>query len=123
MAAGIEGRGTMRCADGDEYAGFANFQTAEAMRDGDAMNCKILVEMGGDFRHFEQRHGFVRFVVKVQCGAVMRLVADKAVERDDGTVLRGTNVTGELRRIQGIAGQLDDVVFRGRSHARMLSLR
>ena len=43
-AAGVEGGGAMRGADGDEDAGFADFQAAETVGDGDAVDGEFLVD-------------------------------------------------------------------------------
>jgi hypothetical protein len=115
-AAGVEGGGAVRGADSDEDAGFADLEAAETMNNGDAVNFVFFVELGDDFAHFGEGHGFVGFVVEVQCGAVVGLVADEAVEGDDGAVFGGANVADQGGHVDGLAQELTDVVVEGRGH-------
>ncbi len=115
-AAGVKGGGAMVRADGDEDAGFADFETAEAMDDGDAVNSEFFVQLGRDLAHFGEGHGFVGFVVEVERGTIVGLIADETVKRDDGAVLGGADVSGEGGHVDGIADQPADVVVRGRGH-------
>ena len=113
-AAGVKGGGAMRGAGGDEDAGFADFETAEAMDNGDAVNGEFFVQFGRNFSHFGEGHGLVSFVVEVERGAIVGLIADKSVEGNDGTVFGGADVADEGGHVDGLANQLADVVVRGR---------
>jgi hypothetical protein len=108
-AAGIEGRGAMGCADGNEHAGFTDFKAAKPVNDGYAMNAVFPVELSPDFAHFCQGHGFVSLIVKVESRAIVGLVADEPVEGHDGAVFRRTHVPGQYRHFNGLAHQLVDV--------------
>jgi hypothetical protein len=115
-AASVEGRGAVGRADGDEDAGFADFEAAETMDDGDAVDFVFFVEKGGDFAHFGEGHGFVGFVVEVERGAIVGLIADEAVESDDGAVFGGADVADEHGEVNGLTLELADVVVEGRGH-------
>ncbi len=118
-AAGVKGGSAMSRADCDEDAGFADFETAEAMDDGDAVNGKFFVQLGGDFSHFSKGHGFVSFVVEIERRAIVGLIADEAVEGDDGAVFGGADFADESGQVDAVADQLADVVVRGRGHGGM----
>jgi hypothetical protein len=105
----------MRCADGDEDACFADVEAAEAMDDGDAMDWKLGVHLGGDFADLGEGHGLVGFVVEVERGATVRLVANAAVEGDDGAVFAGAHVADKRCRVNGL-GDETEVVIAKRSH-------
>jgi hypothetical protein len=105
----------MRGADGDEDAGFADLEAAEAVDDSEAMNGKFDVHLDGNFADLGEGHGFVGFVVEVERGAAVRLVADAAVEGDDGAVLAGADVADEGGRINGLVDETEDVIAK-RSH-------
>ena len=115
-AAGVKSGAAMGRADGDEHAGFADFETAEAMDDSDAVNGEFFVQQGGDFSHFGKRHRFVSLVVEIKSGAIVGLIADEAIKRDDSAVFGSADVSGEGRHVDGIADQLADVIVRGRGH-------
>jgi hypothetical protein len=115
-AAGIKSGGAVRSADGDEDAGFAHFEAAETMDDGYAVNFVFFVELGGDLAHFGEGHGFVGFVVKIKSGAIVGLIADEAVEGDDGAVFGRADVVDECGDIDRVAHELADVVVEGRGH-------
>lgn len=97
-------------ANGDEHAGFADFQAAQAMNDGNAMDAILFVEFCRDFTHFGERHGFVGFVVQVKRVAVVRLIAHEAVESGDGAILGSAHVMNQGKRIDWLANEFDDVV-------------
>jgi hypothetical protein len=116
-AAGIEGRGTMRRADGDENAGFADFEAAQTVGDGDAVDAVFLVELGADFLHLGEGHGFVGFVVEIEGRAIVRLIADETVEGNDRAVHGSAYLLGQRGHIDGLAHQLVDVIVRESGHA------
>jgi hypothetical protein len=100
-AAGIEGSSAMRCADGDEDAGFTDFEATEAMNDGEAMNGEFFVDGVANFTHFGNCHGLVSLVFKVEGTAAVGFVADKAVERDDRAVVVCADVAGNRGWVDG----------------------
>lgn len=100
-AARVEGRGPVRRADGNEDAGVPDLEAAEAVDDGDTVNGKFRVHLGGDIADLGECHGLVRFVVEVECAASVRLVADAAVEGDNGAVFSGADVADESSRVDG----------------------
>src|SRR6267143_2102309 len=108
--AGVKGGSAMSRADSDEDASFADFETAEAMDDGDAVNGEFFVQLGGDFSHFGEGHGFVRFIVEIERGAIVGLIADETVEGDDGAIFGSADEADESGHVDGIADQLADVV-------------
>ena len=118
-AAGVKGGSAMRGANGYEDTGFADFETAEAMNDGDVVNGESFVQLGGDLVHFGEGHGFVSFVVEIESGAIEGLIAHEAVKGDDGAVFGSADVADESGHVDGIADQLADVVVRGRGHGRV----
>ncbi len=109
-AAGVEGGGAMGSADGDEDAGFSNFEAAKAVRYGDAIDGEFLMNAGGDFFQLLQRHGFVRFVVEVERAATVRIVANAAVESNDGAIGISANVVDKRGGIDRVVAELDEVV-------------
>jgi len=102
----------MSGADGDEDAGFADFEAAEAMDDGHAVNGEFFVHLGRDFSHFSKGHGFVSFVVEVESRTIVGLIADETVEGDDGAVFRSSDFADEGGHVDGVADQLADVVVK-----------
>src|SRR5881275_3054199 len=117
-AAGVESSSAVRGADGNEHAGFADFEMAQPMHDGHAMNAIFFVELRSNFTHFDKGHGLIGFVVEVQRGAIVRLIADKAVEGDDSAVSRGADVLNQGTQIDRLANELEDVlVMERRGHA------
>src|SRR5271165_3384156 len=51
IAAGVEGGGTVRCADGDKHAGFANFHTPQPMHHGHPVNGVFVVKLPANLSH------------------------------------------------------------------------
>jgi hypothetical protein len=109
-AAGIEGGRAVRRADGNEDAGCADFEAAQPVGNGDAVNTIFFVKLIADFAHFGQGHGFIGFVVEVKRGAIMRLIANEAVEGDDGAIFGSAHVAGQRGHVDGLAHQLVDVI-------------
>ena len=106
----------MRGADGDKHAGFSDFEAAKAVDDGHPMDAELFVELRGDFSHFGQGHGFVGLVIEVERGAAVGLIADEAIEGDDGAVFGSAHMTDERAWVDGLANELEDVIVRGRGH-------
>jgi hypothetical protein len=52
VAAGIEGSRPVWGADRDKHAGLTNFETAETVGDGYAVNRELGVSFGGNVAHF-----------------------------------------------------------------------
>jgi hypothetical protein len=115
-AAGFEGGGTVGCADSDEDAGLANFEAAETVRDGDPIDGEFCVDVGGDFFQLRERHRFVGFVVEIERAAAVRIVANAAVEGDDGAIGIGANVADERCGIDWVEAELEEVVGGGGRH-------
>ena len=103
----------MRSGDGDEDAGFANIQVAEAVNDGEAMDSELFADELADFFHLGEGHRFVGLVLEIQRGTPMGFVADEAVEGNDCAVLAGTNVADHLRHIDGRVDQREVIVLSG----------
>jgi hypothetical protein len=107
----------MRGADGDEDAGFANFQAAEAVGDGDTVDGEFFVDLGADFVDLGEGHGFVGFVVEIERGAAVRVVANAAVEGDDRAVFGGADVANQGRGVDGLANEGEEVGVGWAGHA------
>jgi len=90
-------------------------QPAEAMNNGDAMDREFGVHLGGDFANLGEGHGLVSFVVEVESGAAVRLVADAAVEGDDGAVFASPDVTDKRCRVDGLGDETEEIIAK-RSH-------
>ena len=112
-AARVECGGAVGCADSDEDAGLADFETAEAVRYGNAVDGKVGVDVGGDFAQLRECHRFVRFVVEIERAAAVGVVADASVEGDDGAVGISSNVADERGGIDRVVAELDEVVGGG----------
>jgi hypothetical protein len=108
-ATGLEGSGTMWRADRDENACFADLQSAEAMRHGDAVYRKFLVHICSDFPHFRKGHGLISFIFEVESRAAMGLVADATVKRQYGAIAGGAHMAYESLRIDGLPHQFDAI--------------
>jgi hypothetical protein len=105
----------MRGADGDEDARFADLKAAEAVDDGDAMNWKFGVDLGGDVADFGEGHRLVGFVIEVERGAAMGFVADAAVEGDDGAIFARADMADDGGHVDGLGDETEDVIAK-RSH-------
>ena len=93
----------MRGADGYKNARFANLEPAEAVNNCGAVDGELFVKLLADFAHFSEGHRFVRFVIEIESGSIVRLVADETVECDDGAVRGSANVANKSCRIDGFA--------------------
>ena len=79
-------------------------QAAETMDDGDVADAESVAGLARELVHLSQRHLFVGFVVKVEGLAAAGVVADDAVEDDDGAVLAvlgGGDEWGGVDRARG----------------------
>ena len=114
--AGVESVCAVRSADSDKDAGFANLEAAQAVNDGDAMNAVFFVKLSGDPSHFCEGHGLVGFVLEIQRGAIVRLIADEAIEGNDGAVFRCAHMVDQRMRINRLANKLEDVVVKSGCH-------
>ncbi len=81
--------------NGDEDAGFADDEAAEAMDDGDVADAEVLDGLGAEKLHLRECHLLVGFVVEVQGAAAAGVVANDAVEDADGSV--GAGLDGRAR--------------------------
>src|SRR6267143_5400419 len=109
IAAGVEGCGPMRGTDRAEDAGVSDFEAAEAVGDGYAVNRELGVNFGGNVAHFGQGHGFVGFVVQIKSTAAVGLIAHAAIEGDDGAVRAGANVIDQRISIDDVAHKQDKI--------------
>ena len=116
VAASIEGGSAMRGADRDENTGFADFEAAEAVDHGYAIDGVGGVKVRCDFKHLGHGHGFVSFVFEIECGTAVRMIADAAVEGGYGAIAIGANLAGDFGIRDGAAGDFDAVVGMGRGH-------
>ena len=101
----------MRSTDGDEYTGFADFQSPQAVDDSNSVNGKFFVELLADFTHFLKRHGIVGLVLKIAGLAAVGFVANKTVESDDGAIEISAHMPCQGFRVDGLLHQFVDVVF------------
>ena len=101
--ASVECGGAVRGADGDEDAGFADFETSKTVDDGDAVDAIFFMKLGTDLTHFGEGHGFVSFVVEIKSKAIVGLIANESVEGDDGAVFWRANVADESGHVDGLA--------------------
>jgi len=102
----------MRCADGNEDAGFANLQAAEAVKNGDTMDGEFLVDGLANLFHFGEGHGLVGFVIEVNGLAAVGLVADEAIEGDNRAILIGPHLTDNGCHFDGRMEEGEEIVFR-----------
>src|SRR6266852_2992025 len=110
--AGLESRRAVRGADGDKHAGLADFQPAQAVSDGDAVDGEFFMDVGTDFADFRKGHGFVGFVFEIQRGPAVRMIAHAAIEGDDSAVFRGADVPDQSGRVNRLADELVKVVLK-----------
>jgi len=109
VAAGVESGGAVGGANGDVYAGFADFEAAKAMDHGDAIDGKLLMKVRGDLLNFSQSHGLVGLVLEVEGAAVLGVVADESVKDDYGAVFMGANISCQGDRVYGFVNQQSDI--------------
>ncbi len=86
------------------------------MGNGDAINSEERVKRGGDFAHFLKGHGFVGLVFEVESLAAVGLIANAAVEGDDGAVVGLADVFDESASAYGFADKEDEIVVGGKGH-------
>ena len=103
----------MRRAHGNDDAAIADFQAAETMNDGEAMDGEFFMDQVADFPHFGERHGLIGLVIKVECAAALRFVADKAIEGNNRSILIGAHVADNRSQVNGRVEQGKEVVFCG----------
>jgi len=101
----------MRGADSNEDAGFADFEAAEAVNDGDPIDGEFSVDQQANFFHLGEGHWFVSFVLQIQGASPVRLIADKAIEGHNRPILAGTDVADNRRRVDRGMTQGKEVVF------------
>ena len=85
----------------DVHAGFSNFEPAETVNHGDAMNGKVIVEVRGDLLNFGQSHGLVCVVLEVEGAAVFGMVADESVKDNNGAIFIAANIRCQSDRVYG----------------------
>src|SRR3974377_2395508 len=109
-AAGIKCGGAMGSADGDKHAGFADFESAEAVSYRNAVDIEPFVNLVADLLHLCQRHRFIRLVLQVQRPPARGLVAHEAVETYDGSILPCADVPQQGSVINGLVHQFEAIV-------------
>src|SRR5208282_2632708 len=97
-------------ADSDEDAGVADFQTAEAVHDCEAMDFKLSVHVCANFAQLCIRHWFVGFVLKIQRALAFEIVAHEPVEDYRRAILEGFEVEQYFAWLNGLAHEKDNVV-------------
>jgi hypothetical protein len=103
----------VRCADGDEHAGFADFEAAKAVNDGEAMDSELFVDGLGDFAHFRKGHRLVGFVFEIESAATVGFVPDKAVEGDNRAIVLCADIAGNRGGIDRAVKQSEPIVVNG----------
>jgi hypothetical protein len=104
-AAGVERGRSVGRTDGYEHARLSDFESPQTMRDGDMVNREFLVDLPGNFADFGQCHGFVGFVVQIERGTSMGMIANAAVEGNDSAVFGGTDMPDQGCLIDRVAHQ------------------
>ncbi len=112
-AAGVEGASAMRSTDGDEDAGFTDFEATEAMNDREAVDGEFFVDGVANFTHFGNCHGLVGFVFEIESTATVGFVADKSVERDDRAIVVCADVASNRGCVDRSAEKDEEVTFYG----------
>src|SRR5689334_20282691 len=86
------------------------------MHDSNTADGEFLVQSGGDFLHFRQRHGLIRFVFEIQSAAAARVVPHAAVESHHGSVARSPDISHHLADGNGLPDQLNQINFGAGAH-------
>ena len=81
------------------------------MSDGDKVYGKFLVNLDADFADFGDGHGFVSFIVEIECAAAVRVIADAAVKSDYGAVFGGADVANQGYVIDGLTDESVTIVL------------
>src|SRR3989442_14948038 len=74
---------------------------------------KLAMELGANLTHLGKRHGLVSLIFEKQGAAAGRVVADTAIEGDDGAVVIGADETRESHWIDRLVGDAEKVLFAG----------
>lgn len=105
----------MRSAYRNIHAGFSNFESAETVNQGDAMDGKVNVDVGGDLLNLGESHGLVCFVLEVERATIFGMVADEAVKDNNGAIFIAANIGCKSIAIYGFVNQRSDISG-GRRH-------
>jgi hypothetical protein len=111
----------VRGTNGDEDAGFADFKAAQAMDDGDTVNGEFSVDLRADFANFQESHGFVGFVIKIEGAAAMGMIANAAIEGYDCSVFVGPDMAHDRGGIDRFSDELEEIVLAWSGHRRKLT--
>lgn len=79
----------MRGTDGDEDAGLADFEAAEAVNDGEPVDGEGFAHVVANFAHFDERHRLVGFVFEIKRTFAARMIANDAFKHGNGAVFSG----------------------------------
>jgi hypothetical protein len=82
---------------------------------GEAMDGKVIVDVGGDLLNFGQSHGLVCFVLEVEGAAVFGMIADESVKDNNSAIFIAANIRCESGRVYGFVNQRSDISG-GRRH-------
>jgi hypothetical protein len=104
-AAGVEGGGAVRGGDGNDDGGFADVEAAEAMDDGEIADGVVGEGLSGEAVHLREGHFFIGLVEKMEGAAATAVVADDAIEEDDGSVFAALEEAGNGGWIDGVVGE------------------
>src|ERR1700686_3364248 len=85
--AGLKCRAAVRCADGDDYAGLADFQTPGPVHDTDVGDVELLMRLLAQALHLANRHRRVSIVNQMERAAAASPLARITVERHGGAAL------------------------------------
>ena len=108
--ASVKGGSAMSRADSDKDAGFADFEAPQPVDYGYQVDTVFFVELGADFAHFGEGHGFVGFVVEVESRAVVGLITHESVKGNGGAIFWRADVAYKGGHVDGFAHQLIDVI-------------
>lgn len=97
----------MRGRDGNDNGGFANVEAAETMDNGDVADGIVGKSLGSEAPHLIEGHFLIGFVEKMQGASATAVVANDAIEEDDGSVFAMFEKAGNGRRIDGVVSERD----------------
>ncbi len=106
-AARIEGGGAVGGCDSNENTGFTDLETTKAMNEDEIADGKIRKSPGGKHLHLGKRHVRIGVVKKVKGAAALAVVADDAVEEDNGSVFAAPKRLSARSYVDGVVSKGD----------------
>ena len=79
------------------------------MDDCEAMDCKVRVNVRGNFAQLGVGHRFVGFVFEIERALAFEIVAHESVEDDCRAIFKRFEVEQDFARLDGFADEKDDV--------------